>query len=279
MTLPVAVVIPTFNRKHTLTRAVDSVLAQSQSPQEFVIVDDGSTDGTFEFIGEHYPQIKRLQQDNAGVSAARNLGIAETSAPWLAFLDSDDEWLPGKLAEQFEYIANNPDAEILHCDEIWIRNGRRVNPMQKHQKLGGDIFEQCLQLCAISPSAVVLRRSLLQEWGGFDESLPACEDYDLWLRLCSRKPVHYIDKHLLRKYGGHEDQLSRQHWGMDRFRVTSIAKLLRTGDLTSEQTILVKEALQEKCRVLQLGASKRGNQTVIKECQQLLAEFGIAQNG
>ncbi|MCG8413964.1 MAG: glycosyltransferase family 2 protein [Pseudomonadales bacterium] len=275
MTLPVAVIIPTYNRKHTLARAIDSVLNQTQRPQEIVVVDDGSRDGSGDFITARYPQIKLLQQENAGVSAARNFGIAESEAPWLAFLDSDDEWLPTKLAEQFQVIANDIDAAIVHCDEIWIRNGSRVNPMLKHQKRGGDIFAQCLTLCAISPSAVILRRSLLQEWGGFDDNLPACEDYDLWLRLCSRLPVHYIDKHLLRKYGGHEDQLSQKHWGMDRFRVAALAKLLRAGDLTPEQEAMARDTLLEKCRVLQLGAKKRDNTELIAHCQQVLSEFGI----
>ncbi len=275
MTLPVAVIIPSFNRKHTLARAIDSVLNQTRAPQEIVVIDDGSTDDSSDFIAKRYPQVKLLQQANAGVSAARNLGIAESLAPWLAFLDSDDEWLPDKLAEQFQAITDNPDADIIHCDEIWIRNGTRVNPMRKHQKRGGDIFSQCLALCAISPSAVVLRRSLLQECGGFDESFPACEDYDLWLRLCSRLPVTYIDKRLLRKYGGHDDQLSRQHWGMDRFRVAALAKLLRVGDLTPEQESMTHDTLREKCRVLQLGAEKRENTELIAYCQQLLSEFGI----
>ena len=174
MTLPVAVVIPTFNRAHTLPRAIDSVLQQTNAPNEIWIVDDGSVDGTADYVTTQYPELSFVYQDNAGVSAARNTGIKQSNSPWIAFLDSDDEWLPGKLEQQFAAIAENPDSRIFHTDEIWIRNGKRVNPMQKHKKQGGDIFTQSLALCAMSPSTVILHRSLLQDEGLFDETLPAC---------------------------------------------------------------------------------------------------------
>ncbi|MCY4263535.1 MAG: glycosyltransferase family A protein [Gammaproteobacteria bacterium] len=276
--LPVAVVIPSHNRKHTLARALDSVLAQTRTPAEIVVVDDGSGDGTDTFITRNYPQIRLLCQANAGVSAARNHGIAATRAPWLAFLDSDDEWLPDKLAQQFACIKDHPDAAIVHCDEIWIRHGRRVNPGRKHQKQGGDIFEQCLALCAISPSAVLLRRSVLESTGGFDESLVACEDYDLWLQLTSQLPVHYIDQPLLRKFGGHNDQLSRQHWGMDRFRVKALAKLLRQTKLSPNQFLMTRRTLAKKCNVLMKGALRHNNREVMQQCQSLLSEFEISHD-
>ncbi len=275
MMLPVAVIIPSFNRSHTLARAIDSVLKQTIMPDEIWVIDDGSTDDTAQLIAAKYSDVNFIQQQNAGVSAARNAGIRQSQSPWLAFLDSDDEWLPGKLEVQFSEIGKNSEIEILHTDEMWIRSGKRVNPMNKHKKQGGDIFEQSLGFCAMSPSTVVLQRSLLDELGLFDESLPACEDYDLWLRLCCKYPVTFIDQMLIRKYGGHSDQLSRQHWGMDRFRIAAIAKLLRRGVLTSAQDHAARNMLQEKCRVLLSGANKRNNQDVIDYCTDLTDEFGI----
>lgn len=276
MVIPVAVVIPTYNRRAVLPRALDSVLAQTSQPQQICVVDDGSTDGTAELIATDYPQVDYLYQPNRGVSAARNAGVANTGATWLAFLDSDDEWLPGKLERQYQTLLAADDYRLVHSDEIWIRRGRRVNPMNKHRKSGGDIYEQCLQMCAISPSAVMLQRSLLEETGGFDESLPACEDYDLWLRICSVYSVAYVDEALLKKYGGHEDQLSRQHWGMDRFRIRSLAKLLASGALDQSSTRYEQAlaAMTKKCRILMTGARKRANEAVIEECQSLLARFG-----
>ena len=275
MSLPVAVIIPTYNRGHTLARALDSVLQQTTQPNEIWVIDDGSTDNTPALLEEHYPQIDVVRQENSGVSAARNRGVNKSRSDWLAFLDSDDEWLPQKLECQFAAIKEDPEINIVHTDEIWIRNGVRVNPMQKHRKQGGDIFEQSLGLCAMSPSTILLRRCLIEEEGGFDESLPACEDYDLWLRLCCKYEVSYVDEMLIRKYGGHEDQLSRQYWGMDRFRIKAIAKLLRRGELNTRQEEQAKNTLQEKCRVLLLGAKKRHNQDVIDYCHSLLVEFEI----
>ena len=145
-----------------------------------------------------------IQQSNAGVSSARNVGIKRASGDWIAFLDSDDEWLPEKLETQMNALYKNPEIKICHTNEIWIRNGTRVNPKKKHEKFGGWIFQKCLPLCCISPSSVIIHKSIFKEIGLFDDSLPACEDYDLWLRITARNPVLYIKDSLLRKYGGHK---------------------------------------------------------------------------
>ncbi len=259
MKLDIAVIIPVHNRTVLLRRALDSVMAQSIKPAEICVVDDGSDKSVVDVLGRDYPLVKFLRQKNLGVSAARNAGVAATSSPWLAFLDSDDEWLPDKLARQVEQLNVNPDFNLVHCDEIWIRNGRRVNPMKKHSKSGGDIFTRCLSRCVISPSAVLMRRKLFTELDGFDEALPACEDYDLWLRICCSHPVLFVDEPLLKKYGGHSDQLSRQYWGMDRFRVQALVKLLESGQINSRQAQLARAMLIEKSHILAMGARKRGN--------------------
>jgi glycosyltransferase involved in cell wall biosynthesis len=271
----VSVIIPSYNRCQSLPRALDSVLAQTRPAEEIIVVDDGSDDGTAAMLARDYPELTCLIQDNRGVSAARNAGIRAARGDWIALLDSDDEWLPQKLERQLQALqhARRPDSAaplLVHCDEIWIRNGRRVNPMDKHAKAGGWIFERCLPLCAISPSAVLMARELLTDVGEFDEDLPACEDYDLWLRICSRYPVLYVDEPLLKKYGGHSDQLSRQHWGMDRFRVQALDKLLSVGGLDATQQEQATAMLHEKCRILRLGAEKRGNQALLDELSEVL---------
>lgn len=255
----ISVVIPTYNRVHTIERAIQSVLSQTVPPREVIIIDDGSSDGTLLLITSKFPAVTVLANDgNYGVSFSRNRGIHSARSRWLAFLDSDDEWQPNKLLEQQNCLAEDRQAVFCHTDEIWIRNGVRVNAHNKHKKQGGDIFDRCLAMCAVSPSSVVMHRSLFDRFGFFDENLPACEDYDLWLRIAAHIHVSYIDQQLVLKYGGHDDQLSRKHWGMDRFRVTSMNNLLVSGNLSAEQKIKTRTMLGMKLRILRDGAIKRG---------------------
>jgi len=254
--MQISVVIPTYNRAHCLPRALASVLAQTFAVAEIIVVDDGSTDNTAELL-LGYDTIVTISQANRGVSAARNVGIAAAKSEWIAFLDSDDEWMPKKIACQVAALETDTATEICHSDEIWIRNGRRVNAMKKHDKRGGDIFEYSLPMCRVSPSSVLIKRVLLDQVGGFDERLPACEDYDLWLRLFIEHPVTFVAEPLLVKYGGHDDQLSRQYWGMDRFRCQSLAKLLDDPRLTAKQRDAVLIVLREKLSILYNGAVKR----------------------
>lgn len=266
----VSVIIPSYNRAHTLPRALDSVLAQTRPADEIIVVDDGSTDDTAQLIARNYPQVIYLKQQNFGVSAARNLAIQQAHGEWLALLDSDDAWLPQKLEKQLSLLTEQPAFKIIHSDEIWIRNGVRVNQMKKHAKCGGWIFQHCLPLCAISPSAVMIHRELFNEIGLFDETLPACEDYDLWLRITARYPVLYCDEALITKHGGHEDQLSQKHWGMDRFRTQALIKCLNDCELSNTDYSAAREMLVKKLKIMLKGAKKHNNHTLINELQPLL---------
>jgi glycosyltransferase involved in cell wall biosynthesis len=273
LTPKVSVVIPTYDRIETLPRSLDSVINQTFSDWELIVVDDGSTDGTDEMILRDYPAVRLHRQENAGVSAARNAGVALVSGEWIAFLDSDDAWLPEKLERQLSALANEPELRLSHTDEIWIRNDRSVNQPKAYAKGGGGIYHRCLPLCCICPSSVLLRRDLFDEIGGFDETLPVCEDYDLWLRITAREPVHYLAEALVRKYGGHEDQLSTTTWGMDRYRIRALEKILSEEILSPKDQLLTKETLINKLRILIAGARKRGNQEVIAEYEPRLSEW------
>jgi len=269
----ISVIIPTFNRAHSLPRTLDSVLAQSHPAFEVIVVDDASTDSTADLL-DTYEHVKCVTfTQNQGVSAARNAGIRQASGEWIALLDSDDSWAIDKLARQVAAANREPEILIFHTDEIWIRNGVRVNPMGKHAKPDGWVYEASLALCCVSPSSILLHRSVLQQCGMFDESLPACEDYDLWLRLFSRFPVRLIDEMLVTKHGGHADQLSRQHWGMDRFRIKALSKILDGQNLNEHQQALTVDMLQQKCKVLINGARKRGNLARIQEYQSLAGRY------
>ncbi len=270
-----SVVVPTFNRAHCLGETLESIVSQSYRDFELIVVDDGSTDATGEVV-QRFAKARYLRlSENAGVSHARNRGIALACGEFICFLDSDDLWLKDKLERQIEWMDAHPECTVCYTDEIWIRNGVRVNPMKKHGKYSGDIFRHCLPLCIVSPSSVLMRASLFEEVGRFDESLPACEDYDLWLRIALRHPFHFIDARLIVKRGGHADQLSAKHWGMDRFRVRALEKLLQRGDVLSpERRGWVLDTLKQKCGVLIQGALKRGNHERADEYRDLLRRHG-----
>ena len=253
----VSVIIPTYNRGWIIKEAIDSVLAQDFIDFELIVVDDGSTDNTSEILDSYSDDITVLQQNNKGVSAARNRGLSKASGRFIAFLDSDDLWLPKKLSRQVEYFNFNPDAMICQTEEIWIRNNMRVNPKKRHKKPWGMIFERSLALCLISPSAVMIRRSLFDKIGVFDETLPVCEDYDLWLRISCRYPVFLIDTPLIIKRGGHADQLSALS-GLDKFRIKSIKKIIESNLLSKTQYKAAVKILQEKCTIYASGCHKRG---------------------
>jgi glycosyltransferase involved in cell wall biosynthesis len=266
--MKISVIIPSWNRADRLAAALDSVLAQSLAAHEIIVVDDGSTDNTRALLQQHYPGVHYLYQQNSGVSSARNTGIKAACGDWIALLDSDDRWEVSKLERQQQALLAQPGYRLCHCDEIWIRNGKRVNPMKKHAKYGGNIFHHCLPLCVISPSAVMIERSLFDDVGLFDESLPACEDYDLWLRICATWPVLFVDQPLVVKVGGHADQLSRRYWGMDRFRIQALEKILAGGILQQQEHAEALQMLQEKLAILIQGAVRRDNHELVDEYRE-----------
>jgi len=254
----VSVIIPTFNRAAFLREAIDSVLAQSEKDFELIVVDDGSTDHTRELVAEYGDRIRYFFQTNAGAAAARNLGIRNANGQLLTFLDSDDLWFPQKLARQIEWMAAHPKIMLCYTDEIWIRRGVRVNQKKIHAKTGGWIYPLCLPRCLISPSSVFMRHELFEIVGLFDEQLPICEDYDLWLRVAAKFEIGFIPAPLIVKRGGHPDQLSQREWGIDRYRITALMKIYESGILQADWRRLTAATLCAKCKILENGFRKRG---------------------
>ena len=254
----VSVIVPTYNRADRLEKTLNSIVSQTYQDFELIVVDDGSTDKTSKVM-KSFPKAQYLSmKKNSGVSKARNVGLASAKGELICFLDSDDLWNEKKIQIQALWLENNKDSQVCYTDEIWIRNGVRVNPMDRHRKYSGDIFRHCLGLCIVSPSSVMIRAKLFDEIGNFDESLPACEDYDLWLRIAVKYEFHFIEEPLIIKYGGHSDQLSRKYWGMDRFRVVALKKLLDQNSLDKEKLKLTRSVFLEKCSILIKGFEKRG---------------------
>jgi glycosyltransferase involved in cell wall biosynthesis len=258
-------------------RALQSVREQSVQPLEVIVIDDGSIDDTASAIAVRYPEVIYQFQAQSGVSAARNKGIDCSRGQWLAFLDSDDEWTPNKLARQMEALERQPEYRFCHTDEIWIRNGRRVNPGRRHSKKGGWMYRDCLPLCAISPSSSLVHRAVLEDVGCFDEQMEACEDYDLWLRISAKYPVLLVDELLVVKHGGHDDQLSNTVWGLDRLRIHALEKMLTSNVLNREDFRATLEALQTKLEVYMTGAVKRGRSSEVERLQGIIRRWEFAE--
>ena len=253
----VSVIIPAFNRANVIKRAVNSVIEQSFKDFECIVVDDGSTDETELVLQEFSNKIKVIKSENRGVSAARNLGAAEAVGTFIAFLDSDDEWKPQKLQKQIDFMHKN-GFRISQTDETWVRNGKFVNKSNKYKRPSGDIFYNCLEVCAVTPSSVIMEKELFFGYGGFDESFPVCEDYDLWLRMSLKEKFGLIDEPLIIKYGGNPDQLSNSTC-LDKYRIISIFNMLNENrELSAKQEKALREVLAKKVKIYSEGAKKRG---------------------
>ena len=259
----VSVVIPTYNRVPYLGRAITSVLKQSYPVNEIIVIDNGSTDQTLSFIKKNFTRIRVITEKKRGVSFARNLGIKNCKYNWIAFLDSDDEWITDKIEKQFALLKeSNFKYQFIHTNEIWIKNGILKNQKKKHLKKGGYIFEDCLDICKISPSSVLIKKELFDRYGLFDNKFKVCEDYELWLRITSKIKIGYLDKPLIKKYGGHKGQLSEKYWGIDRYRIKALEKILINNNLKTQQKLKVLEYLLKKINIILLGAINRNNKRI-----------------
>jgi glycosyltransferase involved in cell wall biosynthesis len=253
----VSVILTTYNRSSFLPEALESISGQDYKDFELIVVDDGSTDTTRQVIRPYLHRLTYIgHTSNRGVSAARNTGLIHASGQFICFLDSDDLWKKKKLSSQIRFLQTHPGYRICYTNEIWLRNGQWLNQKLKHKKFSGYIFERLLPLCIISPSSVMISRQVFARTGYFDESFPACEDYDLWLRIGCRFPIGYLEDRLIVKRGGHGDQLSQKFIGLDKLRIKALLKILESGALNSQQKEITREALKRKCTTYGQGCLK-----------------------
>lgn len=273
----VSVIIPNRGRPLELRRAVDSVLAQVAVDFELIVVDDASPSppsGVYESVLKAGHQVL-VQPSRTGPGPARNRAAQVAKGRYLALLDSDDSWLPTKLMAQLAQLEQSG----LRCgqvDEIWYRDGVRVNPPKAHRITGGDLFRRSLRAVCVSSSSVLLERSLFWESGGFDEELFVCEDYDLWCRVAADHRFDFCCKPLVVKYGGHADQLSKALPAMDRFRILGLVKRLAGGDFGSQEAVASTE-VQRKIRILGKGSLKHGRAQAAQLCRCLSDVVGQSQ--
>ena len=272
----VSVVIPTYNRINFLFRAIDSILKQTYPIHQIIVVDNNSTDNTSEILRNKYTKIEILSEHKQGVSSARNKGIKFSNSDWIALLDSDDSWKPEKIEKQLSlYEKSKKKLRVIHTDELWYKDKVLLNQKNKHEKSGGDIFEKCVRLCCISPSSALIRSDLFDDIGYFDESFPACEDYDFWLRVTAREKILFLDEPLTIKFGGHDDQLSKKYWGMDRFRVKALEKLILNQNLNNMQKKIVLNSLITRLEIITNGAKKRNNKKIEKIFQKKINDWNL----
>ena len=239
------------------------------------MIDDGSNKPVSDAFRCSFPDVQFLRQENKGVASARNLGIKQCNGEWIALLDSDDEWEPTKLDKQLASIENFPELRAIHTRERWIRNGNEVTPPAYLDKSSDLLWERSLRHCLICPSSVFIHRSVFETVGLFDEKLTVCEDYDFWLRLLLEKEVGLVDEKLVIKHGGHDNQLSTTTWGMDRFRVRALQKILNNPILGNDRNVNVLEVLHKKCDILAQGAEKRGKLEEAEKYKDLSDQYSV----
>jgi glycosyltransferase involved in cell wall biosynthesis len=253
----VSVIIPTHNRLDFLSDAVASVLCQTFKDFELVVVDDGSSDNTQDWLAAQ--KIRHQSIPHSGFPGrVRNIGAQAVSGTWLAFLDSDDLWKPEKLSRQREFLEEHPDLELVHTREIWNRSGKIISQSGQHHAHSGRIFSDALVKCIIGPSTVMMTRRLFEEFGGFDETLEIAEDYEFWLAITAKYPVGFLDVPLVEKRGGHSDQLSEKYGHIEYFRIKALERTLLRGIYTAEEQRMIHETLAGKCLIYAQGALKRG---------------------
>jgi glycosyltransferase involved in cell wall biosynthesis len=197
----ITAIIPSFNSGRFVVQAVESVLAQTYGNVETIVVDDGSTDDTADRLAAYLGDIRYIRQPNGGLSRARNRGMEEARGEFFAFLDADDMWLPEKLLLQWECLADQPDAGLVHTDtcRLYESTGERVYVPGGAERFCGTCYTEFFWGHSVTPSTVMVSRQCIDEVGGFDESIrrPSTQDLDLWIRIARNCPLAYVDKPLV----------------------------------------------------------------------------------
>jgi glycosyltransferase involved in cell wall biosynthesis len=191
----VSVIIPTYNRENFITKAIDSVMAQTYRNVEVVVIDDGSTDNTFSLVGQYGKTVTYFYQENRGIAGARNAGIRKSNGDYIAFLDSDDYWVPEKLERQMELFQKHPEYGMVasQCASVLLNGSFRS---KNRQGKSGWVFIDLFMKNFIRTSSAVITRECIDTVGLFDEGLTECEEYDLWLRIAAKYPVGFINESL-----------------------------------------------------------------------------------
>ena len=264
--MKITAIIPTFNRRDFIIHAIKSIQNQTISVNEIIVIDDGSSDKTYDQIKNL--NIKYIYQKNKGVSCARNTAIKEAKNNWIAFLDSDDTWNNTKIQEQINYHKQHPNILLSHTNELWIRNEKIINQKAHHKKPHGFCFLDNISSCKIGISTLLIHKNVFNNIGLFDEHLKVCEDYDLWLRISKIYEIGYINKKLTTKYAGHKNQLSFSTFAIDIYRIQALEKHINTN-----YKEIIKKEIIKKCKILLAGAKKHNNKDILEKYKNKINEL------
>jgi glycosyltransferase involved in cell wall biosynthesis len=260
---------------------VRSVLAQTVRDFQLIVADDGSTDDTRgRLSGFEDSRISCLFLEHHGMPGrARNAGAAAAQGRYLAFLDSDDLWLPEKLERQTRLFQAGDRAPLCHTRELWLRGGREISQAGRSHRREGDIFRDALVKCVVGPSTVIVEKDFFERHGGFREDLEIAEDYELWLRMSFDSPVAYLDEGLTIKRArmqarGEEANLSEKYGHIEVFRIRALCDLIAQGAFASlpEKDELARRELIRKCGVYAAGCYKRGRREEALRYEALAGE-------
>lgn len=261
MTTPkVSVIIPAYNSARFIRKTIQSVVDQTYPNVEIVCIDDGSTDGTRREVTENFPSVVYIHQQNRGVAAARNLGIAKSTGEYVAFLDSDDLWLPEKLAAQMNLVRQDPNVKIVHTNIKLDTNGVITDSPYPTDHQSGKMFDNLLlQKGSIVCSTLLVKRECLDKVGVFDETLRTSEDVHLFLRLAYHYDFHFLNRPLAIKI--HHDanltNLYNAHFAAG--TIASIEMIERQfPEYTRGKSKVMRRALFQRARLKAEGHYRRG---------------------
>ncbi len=264
----ISAIIPVYNRPEQIKEAIRSVINQTYRPLELIVGDDGSTDQTLMEVNTLQDAAVKagvdltiLELTHTGMpGAVRNRCVQSARGEFIAFLDSDDLWLPAKLEKQYALHRDNPSLNISHTREEWNRSGKIISQSKLRHTRQGDMFADSLKKCIIGPSTVMIRRDYYLETGGFREDLEIAEDYEYWLRITAGETVAYLDEPMIVKRAGHQGQLSEKYGHIELFRLEGLKSLVDSDFLKGERKNQAASELANKCSVYSKGCLKRGKE-------------------
>jgi glycosyltransferase involved in cell wall biosynthesis len=250
----ISVVIPTFNSAGLVTDAIDSALAQSRPPTEVIVVDDGSTDDTAKRLACYGPRIRYIHQPNGGVSAARNRGVAEAAAEYVAFLDADDVWHPRKLERQVAALAAQPGCVLLGTHTY---DWPGTHPEATSGEVQPVFWERLAVRNELVTSSLLARRDTLSAVGPFDTRLQGPEDHDLWIRLAEVGPVGILAAPLT-GYRDVPDSLSKHARRMEEGMWRIVRKLADRGAWSGRPLLraLARSVVHHRCAYMYASAGE-----------------------